>query len=233
MVLIKQKIAATCTSAQISHMSCERQKGKNHFYRPFPGPHWELWLVVRSLQWRSFTALENGSDHSETIFPILKAVKQQRPHWNLAFLRGGWLELHVAVGQSNAVTGTGTVDPILQFYSHARDESPKRKTEGQQWQCERVDTRYTANQDTHLLPEKQAVEVFASTEWVTFQINPISSRNINVKTLPSSSSYHGHSSLYLNNPTHSYGFRKQIFQMHPKVLSSSPLQEPQDWPGFS
>lgn len=186
MVLIMQKIAANCTSAQISHLSCERQKARNHFHRPFPRPHWELWLVVRSLQWRSFTAPARGSDHSETTVAILKAVKQQRPPWNLAFLRGGWLELQEAVGQSYAVTGTGTVDPLLQFYSHARDENPKRKTEGQQWQCERVDTRYTANQDTRLLPEKQAVEVFASTEWVTFQIDPISSRNINVKTLPSS-----------------------------------------------
>jgi len=57
-------------------------------------------------------------------------MKKQQPHWTLAFLseEGG---AYITVGQSNAVTGTRRVGSALQFYSHARDESSKRKTEGQ------------------------------------------------------------------------------------------------------
>lgn len=57
-------------------------------------------------------------------------MKKQQPRWKLTFLseEGG---AYITVGQSNALTGTRTVGSPLQFYSHARDESSKRKTEGQ------------------------------------------------------------------------------------------------------
>lgn len=154
-------------------MSSERNKWKNHFSRPLPGPHWELLLVVRSLGdsllqlykrlwsfWDNFGYLKCNE---ETAIPLQSCLS----FWGS---RGG--ELYIVVRQSNAVTGTRTA-----FYSHAREESSKGKTEGQQMPCW---------QDTHLLPEKQAVEVFDSTEWITFQINLISSRNTHLKTLPSS-----------------------------------------------
>lgn len=86
MVLIMQKVAANCWSTQISQTSSERQKCKNHFYRPFPGPHGRLLAFVRSLWWQSLTAIARGPDYSEIIFAISEAGKQQQSHWNFAFL---------------------------------------------------------------------------------------------------------------------------------------------------
>lgn len=183
-----QRVAANRWSRESSHMSLE-----SHFNGPFPGPHgqcyywWDISVDGDSV----FTAMAGGPDCSEEMnVATPRAVKQQQSHrtWPLFLRRVGHMQWW---GRRDVVTGR-TRAPFLQLYSRGRDGSSQGKAE---WQPTRWDSPHSLNcpQDTYLLPDKQAVERHGSIEWVAFQINLLSARNSNLKTLLSSWNHQGHS----------------------------------------